>query len=480
MSPVANTGVIAQHRRVYRHVRQSRWAALVAAAGLCGPVQAATPTSDAAEEATQSREARDRYASGDFVAAARMYEALQRSTGAAKYHFNAGMAREAAGHRAHALIHWRRYLAQAVGVPAEESSRLRAQISEAERLTAVVRLTTREAGDWTLRMVGADESEELTITVAGAAELRLDPGIWTASREAESVRFTVDLGQATEVALPEAKASVAPDPVPPPVRPPRELWINFSPPSVLRIGVEISYPGRKPVKVHRPLRITAPPIQGTLQARSRGYLPRSVELGPDTPSPLALRLAPDRLYRARVGLAVGLGGVSVAAIVTGIALTIDGGRTYGGAGDLSSESGSTRALAGTQRQASGLMALGVGVGSATAAASSWGRPRLVALEVALGAAGTLGGAIAVPLLRRRYDSDAQAQVARDPTWAPDRSFFAAHRGGEFAMAAVLGAGAALLVGAATNWAVRGVLGRRARATGWAPAGAPGVGWSGHF
>jgi hypothetical protein len=443
-------------------------------------VQAATPVNEAAEEATQSREARDRYASGDFVAAARMYEALQRSTGAAKYHFNAGMAREAAGHRAHALIHWRRYLAQAVGVPAEESSRLRAQISEAERLTGVARLTTQGTGDWILRLAGADESEELPITVATVAEVRLDPGTWTASRDAERVRFTVDVGQATEVALPAAPASVAPQPAAPPVRPPRELQINFSPPSVLRLGVEISYPGKKPVKVYRPLRIEAPPIRETLQARSRGYLPGSVELGPDTPAMVSLRLAPDRLYRARVGLAVGLGSLSVAAIATGVALTVDGGRMYGGAGDLASETGSTRALAGTQRQASGLMSLGVGVGSAVAAASSWGRPRLVAFEVALGAAGTLGGAIALPLLRRRYDSDAQAQVARDPTWVPDRSFFAAHRGGELAMAAVLGAGAALLVGAATNWAVRGVLGRRTRTTGWAPAGAPGVGWSGQF
>lgn len=439
------------------------------------------------DEAARSREARDRYAAGDFVGSARAYEALQRSSGAAKYLFNAGMAREAAGQRAHALVHWRRYLTLAVGVPADESARLRAQVAAAEQATTPVRLVGADAEQtWTLRQ-GPDERDALAIAVAGATEVRLDPGAWTASREGVNVDFTVAREPVVvELPKPVIAVPVAPPPeVGAPIAPaPRTVRLILSPRAVLRRGVEISSPDQAKKVIRADPAVSVPGSDHlTVALFARGYLRRDVELGPDTPATLAIRFTRDPIHRARVGLTAGFGAAGLAATIAGVALAVDGGRTYRGAGDLSDETGVSRALAATGRQSAGLGTLGAGVGAIAAAASSWGSRRLWALEVGVGAAATIAGAALLGVSQRRYGRDAADEVAADPAWVPDRGFVDAHRRGELAGAVIVGAGVGLLVGAATDWLAIGALRRGARGRGaaWVPAGAiAGVGWSGRF
>ena len=79
------------------------------------------PSHEATEttEAQRGAAARALYSGRRYRAAARAYEALWRDTGAAKYRFNAGMAREAAEHYGAALLHWQAYLAAGSATPEE-------------------------------------------------------------------------------------------------------------------------------------------------------------------------------------------------------------------------------------------------------------------------------------------------------------------------------------------------------------------------
>ena len=148
---------------------------------------------------TQAQAAKQRYASGDFIGAARAYEALWNTSRAAKYLYNAGMAREAAGQRGLAVRHWRRFLAaDSELTPAEQAElRVRAKDVAAENPVLEVRLEPSSALGPATKLTLLPPSElvaagltpiDLRDPIAGEVAVAvahfktsLDPGTWTLS-----------------------------------------------------------------------------------------------------------------------------------------------------------------------------------------------------------------------------------------------------------------------------------------------------------
>lgn len=172
----------ANHREAPASRRQRARAAVLAL------LMAATmPTRAAAQSpapaASRPDMARQAYAQRDFLRAARMYEALFTETHAAKFLYNAGMAREAAGHDAQALLHWREYLRLTKDGDADERGQLLRQMAAARRRTAPIRLlvASPHAATIELRYTADTDRDPLRITVQGRQDLDLEPGPWTAA-----------------------------------------------------------------------------------------------------------------------------------------------------------------------------------------------------------------------------------------------------------------------------------------------------------
>lgn len=234
--------------------RDWQWkGAWLLAAGLAPAVTSAQEPEACGQraEAERSRCARERYAAREYTASARNYEDLWRDTGAAKYLFNAAIAREAAGSDALALAKWLRYAAMP-GLSDADRADVEARMTLVRgRLvptTIEVTPTTALGPAATLRFereVGP-EVEAFDYPIAqvagprsGAFTVYLQPGIWRlrvvpdspadaynimdASHEAT---FTVDAGGS------HVRVALVPEQ--------SDLALRFGPPQVLGRGIDVT------------------------------------------------------------------------------------------------------------------------------------------------------------------------------------------------------------------------------------------------
>ena len=245
------------------------------------------------------------YAQRKYVEAARIYESVDTANAL----YNAAMSRAAAGHDAHALLLWIRYLEVA---PDDERAEVQESIDTARRLTVEVQFarSADAAGPRTLVLQAAQHLSADELRVAwpeGQATLRvsLDPGQWSAALEGakdgpRSLRVHVERGEPLVFDLaPELPLS--------PVR------LRLNPARALRRGVTVTWTGPGEVAERR---VTTPessqwklpPGRWQLAASAPGYDPteRTVEVAAK-PVELAMELKRDRESRTRLGMGVGLG-----------------------------------------------------------------------------------------------------------------------------------------------------------------------------
>lgn len=335
------------------------------------------------------------YAQRRYVEAARIFESI--TTVNALY--NAAASRAAAGHNAHALLLWTRYLEVA---PDDERAEVQESIDATRKLTTELQFarSADAAGPRTLALRAAQHitADELRILwPAGQATLRasLDPGRWSAALEGakdgpRSLNVTVAKGA-------EQSLDLAPELPLSPVR------LQLNPARALRRGVTVTWSGPDELPERR---VTTPetsqwqlaPGRWQLVASAPGYATaeRMVEVTA-RPVELAISLKWDRESRARLGLGVGLGAAALGLTAAGGALLGSAGRTA----DALSDDGvlppdEQRKLPELKQQSlAGNLLLSAGVGTAVVALTSGltrGR-KILAIEAGLGSALVLAGGL---------------------------------------------------------------------------------------
>ena len=392
------------------------------------------------------------YAQRKYVEAARIYESVDTANAL----YNAAMSRAAAGHDAHALLLWIRYLEVA---PDDERAEVQESIDTARRLTVEVQFarSADAAAPRTLVVQAVQHLSADELRVAwpeGQATLRvsLDPGQWSAALEGakdgpRSLRVHVESGEPLRFDLaPELSLS--------PVR------LRLNPPRALRRGVTVTWTGPGEVAERR---VTTPessqwelpPGRWQLAASAPGYDPaeRAVDVAAK-PVELAMELKRDRESRARLGMGVGLGVAALAVGGVG-AFVLSRGEysydperieTWGRANDLSS---------------AGVALVAAPAGLLAGAITGAVRPRSRIAWWTEFSVGTLalGSGIAVFSVGERNFSQ---QVKAIDAGGPESH---ASRGMLLAGAAVAGVGASLLASAVTGLLVRRrIMGRNVQQT----------------
>lgn len=346
------------------------------------------------------------YARRQYVEAARMYARVD--TPGALY--NAAMSRAAAGHDAHALLLWTKYLEVA---PEDERAEVEESIAAAGRRTVAVQFARTNDADGprtlTLRDVQHLAADELRVAwPEGQAtlEVSLDPGRWTATLEGatdgpRSLTVVVAKGDKPRVDLaPEVAVS--------PVR------LRLNPARALRRGVTVMWSGPRAVAERR---VTGNESSRWELARGRwrvtasaaGYetSEHAVEVT-ERPVELAIQLRRDRESRARMGVGVGLGVAALGLAAGGGALLARAGRMN----DELSRDGDDRFWPDEERSVDQLRrgslaghlllsgAVGTGVVALTTGLTR--RKKLLAVEAGLGTGLAVAGGIVAAL---RFSSD---------------------------------------------------------------------------
>ena len=289
------------------------------------------------DEAARSGEARKAYAARRYREAAQLYEALWRDTRAAKYRFNAGMARAAADHDGAAIVHWEGYLAEAGAVSAGERSMLEREIAAARQRTTAVQLRVEGPLAPAKLTLSAPEDalqgprDPLELVPGAAVDLSLEAGEWIATlvrpgRKDAVVRFRVGPGAERVILL----GAEEPEPTPPPVAPrpvpevvAGELTLSVGPPRALARGatVELRGPGAsasQPVREATTTWKLAPgawSVRVESPERAPGF--GAVTLGPGERRGVTIQLRRDRAAQARLGVGVGLGGAGLVFVTAG-------------------------------------------------------------------------------------------------------------------------------------------------------------------
>lgn len=383
--------------------------------------------------------ARALYGERRYREAAQAYEALWRDTGAAKYRFNAGMAREAAEHYGAALLHWRAYLATG-GASVEERRMLEQRITatSAQLQRVRVRVEGDLPGPATLTLRAPDLAPQgardpIELPVQPDLDLSLEPGAWqltlrVGDRPPVESRFDLTAGGVSPtltLGLPTTPAIVTP---PPPVTVPVALTVTISPERALARGVTLTWFGQSsstsaragdstspspgalasvtgsqviPGGTRSPITLRLPAGAYNLRARAPGFDEQTVAVALDAPRQLDLHLRRDAAERARLGLGFGLGGAALVLGSVGAGFIARGAREFadlrrvGALPDCDTPERCSAGARAAQDLSSGLALLGSGVGSGIVAATVGARAsdRALKLEASVGSAMFVGGLI---------------------------------------------------------------------------------------
>lgn len=313
---------------------------------LASPPSTNTPGLEAvvpSEEAT----AKQLFTEARYPEAAVRYEALWANAPIPKYLFNAAMARELAGHEAHAYLHLLEYLALDSLGPAEVE-KARARLEALKQRTVALRLTVTPApaslrATLELKVTGAptdvgrvpltlDPETLRRASGAGATgtyDLYVEPGTWKLAVVApgyapQHPEISVAEGEKRELAVnlaPETPLAVP-------------LTVRFGPVAAVAAGIEViaesgSRSVRHPVPPSGVLTLELPAGNWTLRASAADFKVKSISVElVSQPQSLAYELEPlDQVHarnsRTRLARGLKIGGAVTAA--AGLGLAIVGG-----------------------------------------------------------------------------------------------------------------------------------------------------------
>lgn len=432
--------------------------------------QQPTETTPSSEGATGMAHAKDLYVQRRYIEAARAFEAMD-TAGAA---YNSGMARAAAGHQAHALLRWAKYLELAKDLTAAERADIVRSMGDARRRTSAV----------TFFAVVAPETRTLVIQIpnslaedalhvpwpAGKSStiVYLDVGTWsaalrTANETAPDQQLVVRAERAALNVYLGASQSTS------------TVTLRVGPKRALKRGLDVSWNGPGETEERRfvpaDTRWALRPGSWRLGARARGYEPveRAVTVT-EGPTQVDLTLRRDRNEQARIGLGVGLG-LAGAGLLTSGGILFAAGKKYNptaaavldGVPNPSTEASIDAVERGLRRQSGGIALLSAGAGATVVAltAGLGGAKPALATEAGLGALSLAGG---IAWLAHAQGCPYRLAETLDKPFSQYAPRYDALRecgikGVPGAM--LLGAGAGLLGGAIVTLATQGALRRRA-------------------
>lgn len=443
-----------------------------AAGGPAIPASAG-PTANAETDASQRAKAL--YAARRYIEAARAYEAID--TPAALY--NAGMARQAGGHTAHAIRDWQRYLESAAEVSAEERAELLQDIADAQATAVAVRFTadaTPASRTLILHAAAHARGDDLKVPwPAGQVTLsvHLDAGEWTAAvtgdtGDSAATPVQVRSGEPLEISLIAAPSAAAPAAAP--------VRVRVGPEAAVGRGVEVAWsgPGKTP-EAKQIIKNTAAswdlsPGTWTLKASARGFEPteRAVTVS-GAPVDVDLTLRRDLQAQARLGLSIAFGVAAVGLVAGGAGLFVagkrDGGEEEGldGVLDDKSVAYSQRTLDDIQRMSAGvvMMSAAGGAGIVAITVGAGGRDKALGVEAGLGA---ILLAVGLPLFVVRQGCAGEIHAGQGDPGEADAADVAACVPAEQTAAAVYGLGLGMLSSAAIALITRRILRKRSTKT----------------
>ncbi|HRI07064.1 MAG TPA: hypothetical protein PKW35_04560, partial [Nannocystaceae bacterium] len=356
---------------------------------------------------------------GRYPQAARLFEQIYRDTGNLVALYNAGICRHAAGagHEAHALYDWARYLALAPSVTSDERADIDNRRARPLELTTPVELRydyPPASPDPTRIELhrGARDPDPLIVDLAPnqrTLELRLGVGAWTARvlgpdglLHSQPFNITRPAGDLLTLRMVPA----APDPT--------AISIHLGPGRALTRGIELTWEGPDsppPTETltdpDRPWYL--PPGPWVLHARAPGFRPESRLIHVDrTPTELDLTLRRHPGSTARIALSLTTGLAAVGLGIGGGILWSQGNQAYQDhlpgltTTDLDARHeaiDTLRAARRTEAQGVGLLLGGVGAGIATITEASGGGKRALLAEFGLGTAMAAGGTLGSILYR---------------------------------------------------------------------------------
>jgi tetratricopeptide (TPR) repeat protein len=408
------------------------------------PARSAAASAEPAEQEDERvSAARSLYRAGRHAEAARIFEELWREGADPGAIYNAGKAREAAGagHEAHAILNWRRYLAAVPELDPEDRTALEVKLISIERRAVPVELRYIAPQGAPLpryvelRRPGAPPADGLVLdwTLSAPVDIYLSRGPWT-------LRLLGDEGllaaQTVEIQgrgpAPQILEISGPAPVVP-------VTLQLGPERALSRGVELTWQGpggqRRSEQIDEPTSTwQLPRGNWQLRARARGYLAHSAQIDANGPLTLDLQLRPDLERRLRLTLAITTGVSALALISGGAARYVVGDRDYRAALPNYRQTPQL-VLDQTRRLTSGaaLLSSGIGVGVVSATLSAGGGDRILLAELGIGAVLALGGGIGLPI--------ALASPTLDPTSTPQE--IQNFRGRALATTSLLGLGLGL-------------------------------------
>lgn len=292
--------------------------------GACPSVQAAparaTKVSRGAKPGAPSdpaKQAQALYNEGKYLEAAQAFEALAPSE--AKYAYYAGLAYEAHGFDAQAILLWER-IAEAAGVEAGVREKTRSRLAAAKGRTSELRVVVSPAaaaGPATLYFQGAGERPPLEVPVERlSGGVFLDPGPW--SVEVDSARAEYGRGTGRIVLdVKSARASV--EVVLPPIE--QSVTLNLGPPKAITAGLKVTLTDAAGLAQERSF-VAQGKVHGlrlrtgrwTYVAEAPRHAPVSGEIAVAADGPQEFTIALKPIERARSELrplAIGMGVTSV-------------------------------------------------------------------------------------------------------------------------------------------------------------------------
>lgn len=163
-------------------LRRAGIASFTALTLLAAPVHAAEPARASPEESARFEKARDLYTTDQYLPSAEIFEELFATTNTAIYLYYAGLAREGAGHEAHAILHWQQALK--LGLDPEFTKKAQSRLTLAEIQTTALSATVKPAGlanTATLELTSTSSTRKPIILALAELPVHLEPGNWTAT-----------------------------------------------------------------------------------------------------------------------------------------------------------------------------------------------------------------------------------------------------------------------------------------------------------
>ncbi len=163
-------------------LRRAGIASFTALTLLAAPVHAAEPARASPEESARFEKARDLYTTDQYLPSAEIFEELFATTNTAVYLYYAGLAREGAGHEAHAILHWQHALK--LGLDPDFKEKAQNRLTQAKTRTTALAATVKPAGlasTATLELTSTSGTRKPITLAFAELPVHLEPGNWTAT-----------------------------------------------------------------------------------------------------------------------------------------------------------------------------------------------------------------------------------------------------------------------------------------------------------